>query len=40
MPIGYRRSDVSVTDLRHDLFVYETDAELAAQIERYVVAGL
>ena len=40
MPIGYRRSDVSVTDIRHDLFVYETDAELAAQIERYVVAGL
>jgi anti-sigma regulatory factor (Ser/Thr protein kinase) len=40
MPIGYRRSDVSVTDIRHDLFVYETDAEIAAQVERFVVAGL
>jgi anti-sigma regulatory factor (Ser/Thr protein kinase) len=31
---------VSVTDIRHDLFVYETDAEIAAQVERFVVAGL
>jgi anti-sigma regulatory factor (Ser/Thr protein kinase) len=40
MPIRYRRSDVSVTDIRHDLFVYETDAEIAAHVERFVVAGL
>jgi len=31
---------VSVTEIRHDLFVYETDAELAAQVERFAVAGL
>jgi anti-sigma regulatory factor (Ser/Thr protein kinase) len=31
---------VSVTDIRHDLFVYETDAAIAAQVERFVVAGL
>ena len=40
IPIGYRRSDVSVTDIRHDLFVYETDTEFAAQVERFAVAGL
>lgn len=29
-----------MTDIRHDLFVYESDAAMAAQVERYVAAGL
>jgi hypothetical protein len=31
---------VSETEIRHDLFVYETDAALTAHVERFVVAGL
>lgn len=31
---------MSETEIRHDLFVYETDAALTAQVERFVVAGL
>jgi hypothetical protein len=31
---------VSETEIRHDLFVYESDAAAAAQIERFAVAGL
>jgi anti-sigma regulatory factor (Ser/Thr protein kinase) len=31
---------VSSTEIRHDLFVYETDAMFAAQVERFVVAGI
>jgi anti-sigma regulatory factor (Ser/Thr protein kinase) len=31
---------VSETETRHDLFVYGTDATFAAQVERYLVAGL
>ena len=31
---------MSETEIRHDLFVYETDAAAVAQIERFVVAGL
>ena len=38
--IGYRRPEVSETEIRHDLFVYETDAALIAQVERFLVAGL
>ena len=38
--IGYRRGVVSEADIRHDLFVYETDAAAVAQIERFAVAGL
>jgi hypothetical protein len=39
-PFRYRRRQVSETEIRHDLFVYETDAALAAQVERFAVAGL
>ena len=31
---------MSEADIRHDLFVYETDAAAVAQIERFAVAGL
>jgi hypothetical protein len=31
---------LSETETRHDLFVYETDATFAAQVERFLVAGL
>jgi hypothetical protein len=31
---------VSETEIRHDLFVYESDAAAVAQIERFAVAGL
>jgi hypothetical protein len=38
--IRYRRIEVSETETRHDLFVYETDAAFAEQVARFLVAGI
>jgi anti-sigma regulatory factor (Ser/Thr protein kinase) len=38
--IRYGRREVTAADLRHDLFVYDSDERLAVQVEQYLVAGI